>query len=213
MLTRIPFRLSLSLFVCSLLADPSEAYDYKKHIPEEFRHFAPDDGTSDESDDQGNSSEKYGPASYRDRNFSTLRVYGPTSLNHVSVKNTLTVHGPLEAHHSNIFRLEGMGPVHFTHTVVEAQSTIYGPLYAEHSYFRGHLHIATNELILKHSDVTFIRLIHNDSDHKRTQKVHLHRGTVVHGDIVFEDGDGIVIAHKGSKIVGSVIGGVIKHLN
>ncbi|MBX9697012.1 MAG: hypothetical protein K2X98_00710 [Alphaproteobacteria bacterium] len=208
-----PLRLSLGLFACCFLAEQSEAYDYKRHIPEEFRHFAPDDGADDKSEDHKDVAEKYGPAEYRKRTFSTLTVSGPTTLHYVDIKNTLKVHGPLDAHHTTMGRLEVMGPVNCSHTIVEAGSTVFGPLYAEHSNFRGHLRIATNELTLKHSDVSAIRLIHNDANHKRTQKVHLHRGTVVHGDITFEDGDGIVITHTGAKIIGNVIGGVIKHLN
>jgi hypothetical protein len=208
-----PLRLSLGLFALCFPAEQSQAYDYKRHIPEEFRHFVPDDGAEDRSEDHKDVAEKYGPADYRKRTFSTLTVYGPTTLHHVDIKNTLKVHGPLDAHHTTIHHLEVMGPVNCTHTTVEAESILYGPLDAEHSKFRGPLRIATNELTLKHSDVSAITLIHNDTHHKRTQKVHLHRGTVVHGDIVFEDGDGIVIAHKGAKIIGNVIGGVIKHHN
>lgn len=206
-----PLRLSLSFFAYCLLTGPSVAYDYKHHIPKEFRHFVPDDGADVQSDDHTYSAEKYGPAAYRNRNFSSLTTYGPTSLHHVNIKNTLTVHGPLEAHHTTIYRLEVAGPVNFTHTTVETQSTLYGPLDAEHSKFVGPLRIATNELTLKDCDVSSITLIHNDTHPKRTQKLHLHHGTVIHGDIVFEDGEGIVIKHKGSKIEGQVTGGVIKH--
>lgn len=204
----------MGLLAFNLLSTQADAYNYRRHIPEEFQHFVPDDDSNDFPDsasDHSDAMEKYGPTHYSKRTFSTLTVYGPTELHHVTIKGALNVHGPLEAHHTTIQHLEVMGPVDCAHTIIEGESILFGPLDAKHSKFKGALRIATNVLTLKDSEVASLTLIPSNSNHKRIQRVHLHHGTVIQGDIVFEEDDGLVILHKGAKILGKVIGGVIKH--
>ncbi|ARN85220.1 hypothetical protein [Candidatus Nucleicultrix amoebiphila] len=221
--------------------------DFKKYIPQEYRHYVPDtDGFKSEefdfdedfdfSDNEDlekkeknnprSSQVDYGPRSYSHRSFDDLKIYGPATLENIIVKSNISVYGPLSGHKIQTKSLnvqgplkivdlkadtvEVNGPVSLTKALVTSDIIINGPLNAKNSEFKGTIDIATNKMRLIDSIGETILIRKNSKLHQKTQVVFLEGKTVIHKNISFEQGKGVVVLGKHVVLKGKVIGGKIK---
>lgn len=225
---RTAFYLSKTALLSLLLTSSLDAYDYKKHIPEEYRKYVPGGDSATDIKDGFLKEEYYGPVHFTDKKAKKLTINGPTtlsyvevkeslvvngpaSLDHAQVKERLVVHGPLDASSCTIHALEVMGPVNLTDSVIKKKAKIYGPLDAIDSQFRHDLEIASDTLSLENTEAHTIHILKDGNDVHKQQKLILKKGTVIHSNIVFESGHGIVIVSKGVTIKGKVRGAKIEH--
>lgn len=225
---RTAFYLSKTALLSLLLTSSLDAYDYKKHIPEEYQKYVPG-GDSDVDIKEGSLNEEYyGPVHFTDKKTKKLKingpaslsyvevkenliVNGPASLDHAQVKERLVVHGTLDASTCTIHALEVMGPVNLTNSVVMKKAKIFGPLDAIDSQFKHDLEITSDTLSLENTEAHSIHILKNGNDVNKQQKLILKKGTVIHSNITFESGHGIVVVSKGVKIKGKVRGAKIEH--
>jgi hypothetical protein len=170
-----------------------------------------------------NSEKHFGPTFIENKRLDTLTVFGPATLEHITVtggtdimgpakikESTLSnikISGPLDARKINISSLEATGPVKLERVSVDGKTKIYGPLNAEESKFTDTITIATDKMTLDHTTAQNIEVQKNSNWLEKPQKVYLTNKTVVNGNISFEAGNGIVIVKKGATLKGEVKGG------
>lgn len=211
------------------------ATDFKKYIPKEFRHYVPDfvgeDFNSDEDFDispeapvgKGDIS-SYGPRHYTSQTFENLKVYGPTHLEKIRVEGETLIYGPLIGKklitkNLNVQgpviltelksdSIEINGPVNLSKSVIKGELVINGPLTAYHADL-GKISIATNTMKLVDTTAESVVVRKNSEESSKPQKIFLSGKTVIKKGIIFEKGEGLVVADKGVIIEGDVKGGKI----
>ncbi len=230
---------SLFLFFSSFqFADAKE--DIKKYIPKEYRHYVPDianldnddfdifdDESSDDDDkDLPGSETHYGPASYSDKKFENLKVHGPTTLKNVTVEKKIEVHGPFVSKNIKTESLNVLGPVKVNNmkadnieitgpaivknSEISGKSNINGPLIGKTSLFKGDLSISAHKIKLIDSEAESIFIHKNSPSDYKKQILYLKGKTIVHKDISFEQGDGLVFVDKNAILKGKIKGGKVK---
>ncbi len=216
-----------SVITCLTFISTLDAYDYKKHIPEEYRQFLTDND-QDDKNDVFQKEEHYGPFHLADKKVHKLKINGPASLEHVKVKDNLIVngpatlenvdvnknlivHGPLDSINCTIHTLDVMGPVSMRDSVIKKKAKIYGPLDAVGTKFEHTIEIASDSISLEDTKAHAIRILKNSSKRQKPQKLILKGNSIIHSDITFESGHGIVIVSKNATIKGKVKGAKVEY--
>lgn len=157
---------------------------------------------------------------YGDQQVSEI-FNGPTICENGEV-DSITVNGPLTIKGTTIQNLLVNGPVTSNLANVNS-STINGLINANQSKFNdikvnGVLSSKNSEFssVKMHGDSNFTDSvvykslsISKDTDSKNELKTYLYQNTIIHGDIVFQNGEGIVYKSTSATINGKVYGGKI----
>lgn len=123
--------------------------------------------------------------------FSELTINGDAELDRSSVDGNLAINGSIEAD-SSAFN----GPV-----------LIHGHISAESSQFVNTITLHGNQA--EFEECSLQKLVIQKNNSNMPQTIYL-EDTIVKGDIIFEQGNGIVMIDDDSKIQGSITGGTIK---
>jgi hypothetical protein len=148
-----------------------------------------------------------GSSHYGNETLGTLTCNGHLTLNGTTIQDDLTVNGSLVAENVMIEEMHVNGQVTLKGTHINGLAEINGYLRAENTDIRALLSLRSSKLDLFDS-LTHGIIIKQSSDPRSAQVVNLNN-TQVYGDIVFEGGNGLVVADEDSSVEGEVIGGKI----
>lgn len=146
----------------------------------------------------------YGFSSYGQETLESLKVYGGAQLKGTIILRHLDVYGELKANDAKIGSLAVYGAAELTDCTIKHETAIHGSLAATDSKFQGPLFITSTKIVLSGCTTESI-VIGKDTPNAYTI-VELKNGTVVKGDLTFENGLGEVIQPEGTKILGKIQG-------
>jgi hypothetical protein len=152
----------------------------------------------------------YGPAGVtcNHDNLDNLSSSGVVILKETTIGKAVNVSGLLDAYATNLYQVDVRGKAKIVASKVDGEFTIKGFLDAEDSNFIGPVLINANEAVFRNSRINNSITI---SSNAPEPQLLLHGSTLVKGDINFSSGDGEVHLDPGAKIIGKVIGGVVKN--
>lgn len=133
-----------------------------------------------------------------------LIVYGKLYANELKAQNTLTAYGKMVLDDSIIKGpIYAHGNLRMNNCTVTEKMSVYGKLEAKECHLP-EIEFYARKLKLKSSVVKSIY-----AGDKRGRKTITLIETIVEGDVLFEDGNGMVVLKKGARIKGKVTGGVV----
>lgn len=150
---------------------------------------------------------KIGSDTYGKTSIESLDLLGTAKLNGTTVQ-TLKITGNLIARSALLKKVGAVGNVQFEDTVVEDAIQITGSLQATGSEFRKTLLFIGQKALFSDCKLCGIT-VQRDGTFKAKQVIELKEGTTVSGDIVFENGEGVVFLYPRARVLGSVSGGRI----
>lgn len=130
---------------------------------------------------------------------------GMVYVNGTTIEEATVVNGVLTADDAHFFTLNVNGSASLTQCIVNSEANIKGSLKASSSKFESVLDIYSSSTRFINSK-TFSNVHIRHIDNPR-QEVYLENHSEIGGDIVFDDGNGVVYISGDSKIDGTVIGG------
>lgn len=132
---------------------------------------------------------------------------GIVTINGTIVTGLTQVNGLLFATNANFFSLDANGNINLIQCIINDASQFSGTLNASLTEFNETVNISTSTLRLINSKVKGnLHLLHSES---KKQIVYLDNFSDISGDIIFDDGDGVVVIRGNSTVSGEVIGGRI----
>lgn len=137
----------------------------------------------------------------------SLKGNGMVSVNGTTVRGITTVNGMLSADDASFSSIDINGNVTLYKCSVNDEAEIKGSLKASSTIFEKSLDIYSNYIRVVDTKIKNNINVHHTN--QPMQKIFLDNNSEVGGDIVFDDGNGTVFVSKGSKIVGTVIGGKV----
>lgn len=148
---------------------------------------------------------EYGEVVCKKGMVKAIDATGFVKMNGTQVENHTQINGSLRALNIVLTSLTVNGEATIKNSVVNGEATINGSLTAKNSKFLSGLTLVSHHAILDSCEL-------QDLVFKKTNPTaHVLKlfNTVVHGNVKFEDGNGVIYLCKGSKITGSVAGGKI----
>jgi cytoskeletal protein CcmA (bactofilin family) len=146
----------------------------------------------------------HGSESIRKQSFDRLTVNGALSADEI-VAATIIINGSAYITDSICQTLIVNGTINCARVSVAEDTTIYGTGCFKNSQVKN-VRIYSNRLDFADSEIYGNIVV--AASNSGVQEIVL-VDTVVHGDIAFEAGQGMVVLEAGSKIVGRVIGGTV----
>lgn len=145
---------------------------------------------------------------YVNETIPVIKAKGFVKLQGTTVSKYLYVYGRLKAMSATIEQMQSVGPTVLLQCIVKKKSLIQGPLIISYSIIEEELTVGSEKATFNASNISSI-FVAKITAPKNPQVIELNEKTVVHGPIIFASGEGIVILHSGSKILGGVIGGTV----
>jgi hypothetical protein len=130
---------------------------------------------------------------------------GMVNIDGTTVTGATMVNGSLSAKDANFLSLDVNGSAHLMNSIVNEQSSIKGELTASSTKFEHGLTIYSNSTKLIKS--TIKGDLHVPHINPKKQVIYLDNASEVTGDIVFDDGHGMVFIRGKSRVGGHIIGG------
>jgi len=132
---------------------------------------------------------------------------GVVNIDGTTVTGATMVNGMLSAKNANFSSLEINGSATIFNSIINNQSSIKGTLAASSTKFNNGLTIYSS--LTKFTKSRVIGDLHLSHIDQNKQVIYLYDLSEVTGNIIFDDGQGIVFISGKSKIGGKVIGGKI----
>lgn len=172
-----------------------------------------------------------GAVNVQDKTFDSITINGSAQLKNVMVQDALQVNGALNAQHVQCASLSANGGITLTDSTIQTvhangglqitaskidQLILHGGLCVTQSAVK-FIDVIATEIILDASQVesiiirpgknnfTLFGYVLWDSSPKE-QKLILRNGTVITGNVTFEQPGGKVIIESGSKVMGNIVG-------
>jgi len=138
-------------------------------------------------------------------NMTSLSVNGPVTIQQSTITSAV-INGPTDLNRSTVFQLTANGPLKLTEANIN-ELVLQGSLDAKKSTINK-IKIS-GEITLTDSTVTSVTF-KRKSLASSPSKIYLKGKSQVNGDIVFENGQGLVYAEKTAKVTGKIIGGKLE---
>ena len=151
----------------------------------------------------------HGSQTYGAEVVEEIQANGYVKLNGTTVTTYLQVNGRLEAENSQIEKMQVNGQATIHHCLIKQKSIICGALIAKNSTFTDELSISSEKVTLDSCSLTSLHIL-KVGGYFGVQIVELKGSTQINGPIIFQSGNGEVIADPNCEIIGGVIGGKIR---
>ena len=151
---------------------------------------------------------KSGTSSYGAETLSSLEMLGTVKLQGTTISHLLKITGNLTASNAHLHQVEAVGNVSLNNTSVAQELEVIGTIKAVDSTFEKPISFLGQKGVFSKCRLTGIT-VQKDHAFRGTQILELKNGTQVSGPIVFEGEEGKVFLYSGSKVTGTVTGGVI----
>lgn len=151
---------------------------------------------------------KSGTSSYGAETLQSLEMLGTLKLQGTTISSLLKITGNLSASNAHLHQVEAVGNVSLINTSVAQEVDIIGTVKAVDSTFEKPISFLGQKGTFSKCRLAGVT-IQKDHAFKGTQILELKNSTQVSGPIVFEGGEGKVFLYSGSKVTGSVTGGVV----
>jgi hypothetical protein len=151
-----------------------------------------------------------GSDTYGETEVNSLDLLGTYKFNGTKVNEVLKITGNLLTQKATLHEIDAEGDVRLTDSTIASRTQIVGSLQAKGSSFNDTIAFTGQKALFTDCKIKGIT-IRRDMAFKAKQVLELKGNTIISGPIIFEGGGGVVLLYPGSKITGTVTGGVIKH--
>jgi hypothetical protein len=152
-----------------------------------------------------------GSVSLSHKKMDNLRANGTVTIDSVVIVNNVNINGSVSGDSLSVGGTVGVnGTCIMSNMHITGATSINGLLKATDSNFST-IKMSTNKLVLIKSSADSIVIRKPDVTETEQQVIELD-ATVINSNILFEKEGGKVIARNGSKVNGSIIGGVLEYV-
>lgn len=158
--------------------------------------------------------EMHGHSQVEDSDIDTMVSHGMTQLEDVDIAYALTCHGRLVLHDCTIHTLITVGNCELYNTsITHATEITTQYMVVENSTIKNgitfHIPSGNSNMSIRNwlCSFNFVKSVFSDACVAKKEELILKGKTIIHGDIVFESGNGKVIADASVVLKGKIIGG------
>lgn len=146
----------------------------------------------------------------------TATIYGDMQTNNVKINDTI-IYGSAQLHDTDVKnKLSIYGEAFLSNSKINGSSTIFGTIASDNTIFKGDINATTSKFTLLNSQTKGINIqqlntvIGSKNANKNPQTIRIIGNSIINGDIVFEQGGGIVELGKHAKVNGKIKGALLK---
>lgn len=151
-----------------------------------------------------------GSDTYGETEVNSLDLLGTYKFNGTKVNEVLKITGNLVTQKATLHEIDAEGNVQLTDSGITGRTQIVGSLQAKGSNFNEPISFMGQKALFTDCKLKGIT-IRRDAAFRAKQVLELKGNTVINGPVIFEGGGGVILLSPGSKITGTVTGGIVKH--